>query len=63
MVDYYRAWANWKTATVVEQIYVRYVRGQTNDPRFANMGEWAPVLARTCRPGRRRAGTRAGAPR
>jgi aminoglycoside phosphotransferase (APT) family kinase protein len=46
MVDYYRAWANWKTATVVEQIYVRYVRGQTNDPRFANMGEWAPVLAR-----------------
>jgi aminoglycoside phosphotransferase (APT) family kinase protein len=46
MVDYYRAWANWKTATVVEQIYVRYVRGQTSDPRFANMGEWAPVLAR-----------------
>jgi len=44
--DYYRAWANWKTATVVEQIYVRYVRGQTSDPRFANMGEWAPVLAR-----------------
>ena len=46
MADYYRAWANWKTGTVVEQIYVRYVRGQTSDPRFANMGEWAPVLAR-----------------
>ena len=45
MADYYRAWANWKTATVVEQIYARYVRGQTSDPRFANMGEWAPVLA------------------
>lgn len=43
--DYYRAWANWKTATVVEQIYVRYVRGQTTDPRFATMGEYAPVLA------------------
>ena len=46
MADYYRAWANWKTATVVEQIYARYARGQTSDPRFANMGEWAPVLAR-----------------
>jgi aminoglycoside phosphotransferase (APT) family kinase protein len=44
--DLYRAWANWKTATVVEQIYVRYVRGQTTDPRFATMGEYAPVLAR-----------------
>jgi aminoglycoside phosphotransferase (APT) family kinase protein len=44
--DYYRAWANWKTATVVEQIYVRYVRGQTTDPRFATMGDYAPVLAR-----------------
>ncbi len=44
--DYYRAWANWKTATVVEQIYVRFVRGQTTDPRFETMGAHAPVLAR-----------------
>ncbi len=49
MADYYRAWANWKTATVVEQIYVRYVRGQTNDPRFA---AWAS--GRRCWRGRRR---------
>ena len=44
--DFYWAWAHWKNATVVEQIYVRYVRGQTSDPRFATMGTHAPVLAK-----------------
>ncbi|HWJ40476.1 MAG TPA: phosphotransferase family protein, partial [Candidatus Limnocylindrales bacterium] len=44
-MPYYWAWAHWKTATVVEQIYVRYVRGQTTDPRFALMGPMAPALA------------------
>ena len=44
-LDFYVAWAHWKNATVVEQIYVRYVRGQTSDPRFAMMGTNAPVLA------------------
>jgi hypothetical protein len=44
-IAYYWAWAHWKNATVVEQIYVRYVRGQTSDPRFAAMGTHAPALA------------------
>jgi aminoglycoside phosphotransferase (APT) family kinase protein len=44
---YYRAFALWKTATVVQQIYVRFVRGQTHDPRFGTMGVQPPVLART----------------
>jgi len=44
---YYRAFAHWKTATVVQQIYVRFVRGQTTDPRFGSMGAQPPVLART----------------
>jgi aminoglycoside phosphotransferase (APT) family kinase protein len=44
---YYRAWALWKTATVVQQIYVRFVRGQTHDPRFGRMGIQPPMLART----------------
>jgi aminoglycoside phosphotransferase (APT) family kinase protein len=44
-VGFYWAWAHWKTATVVEQIYVRYVRRQTTDPRFALMGSFAPALA------------------
>jgi len=46
-IDFYRAWAHWKTATVVQQIYVRFVRGQTSDPRFEAMGAHPPVLART----------------
>ena len=45
--DFYRAWAHWKTATVIQQIYVRFVRGQTSDPRFEAMGTHPPVLART----------------
>jgi aminoglycoside phosphotransferase (APT) family kinase protein len=46
-IDFYRAWALWKTATVVQQIYVRFVRGQTSDPRFESMGRQPPILART----------------
>jgi aminoglycoside phosphotransferase (APT) family kinase protein len=42
---FYRAWAHWKNATVVEQIYARFARGQTSDPRFALMGNQAPALA------------------
>lgn len=42
---FYQAWAHWKTATVGEQIYVRYVRGQTTDPRFALIGQSTPALA------------------
>src|SRR6266849_4138312 len=45
-IAFYRAWAHWKTATVVQQIYVRFVRGQTSDPRFESMGTHPPVLAR-----------------
>jgi aminoglycoside phosphotransferase (APT) family kinase protein len=45
-IDFYRAWALWKTSTVVQQIYVRFVRGQTSDPRFESMGKQPPVLAR-----------------
>jgi aminoglycoside phosphotransferase (APT) family kinase protein len=45
-IDFYRAWAHWKTATVLQQIYVRFVRGQTTDPRFERMGAHPPILAR-----------------
>jgi hypothetical protein len=57
---YYRAWALWKTATVVQQIYVRFVRGQTHDPRFGSMGVQPPVLARTAAEIVRRYGFRQG---
>ena len=45
-LDYFWAWAHWKRATVVEQIYARYARGQTTDPRFAAIGPFVPALAR-----------------
>ena len=42
---FYLSWALWKNATVVQQIYVRYVRGQTSDPRFATFAPHPPALA------------------
>jgi aminoglycoside phosphotransferase (APT) family kinase protein len=45
-IAYYWAWAHWKNATVVEQLYARYVKGGTTDPRFAAMSDQAPALAR-----------------
>ena len=44
-IAWYEAFALWKTAIVIQQIYVRYVRGQTRDPRFADRGARVPVLA------------------
>jgi aminoglycoside phosphotransferase (APT) family kinase protein len=45
-LPFYQAWAHWKSATVGEQIYARFVRGQTTDPRFAVMGKAPPALVR-----------------
>jgi len=45
-IAYYWAWAHWKNATVVEQLYARYAKGGTTDPRFAAMSDQAPALAR-----------------
>jgi len=42
--DWYEAFALWKTAVVLQQIYIRYRRGQTRDERFAAMPERIPVL-------------------
>lgn len=42
------AWATafglWKTAVVLQQIHIRYLRGQTADPRFAALGPRVPEL-------------------
>jgi aminoglycoside phosphotransferase (APT) family kinase protein len=35
-----------KIAVIVQQIYARYVRGHTRDPRFASLGDLVGVLAR-----------------
>lgn len=42
----YEVFAVFKLAVVIQQIYARYVRGQTDDPRFAGLGERVTTLAR-----------------
>ena len=42
---WFEAFALWKTVVVLQQIYIRYKRGQTQDERFAAMPERMPILA------------------
>jgi len=41
---WYEAFALWKTAVVLQQMYIRFIRGQTRDERFAALPERIPVL-------------------
>jgi aminoglycoside phosphotransferase (APT) family kinase protein len=41
----YEVFAVFKLAVVIQQIYARFVRGQTDDPRFAPLGERVASLA------------------
>lgn len=45
-ITLYEVFAVFKLAVVIQQIYARYVRGQTDDPRFASLGERVSMLAR-----------------
>jgi aminoglycoside phosphotransferase (APT) family kinase protein len=38
-VSWYEAFGLWKTAVVLQQIYIRFLRGQTDDQRFGYLGE------------------------
>lgn len=45
----YEVFAVFKLAVVIQQIYARFVRGQTDDPRFGALGEsvaWLAAVAR-----------------
>ena len=44
-IDWYVALALFRLAVILEQIYARYVRGQTSDERFAEFAPGAPLLA------------------
>ena len=44
-VAFYETFALYKVAVVVQQIYVRYARGQTQDARFATFGDRVVGLA------------------
>jgi aminoglycoside phosphotransferase (APT) family kinase protein len=41
---WYETFALWKTVVVLQQMYIRYKRGQTKDERFAAMPEHMPEL-------------------
>ncbi|MBI2152956.1 MAG: phosphotransferase family protein [Candidatus Rokubacteria bacterium] len=44
-IAFYEIFAIYKTAVVVQQIYIRWKRGQTKDERFAGMGPRVEALA------------------
>ncbi len=44
-INFYEGLALYRIAVIVEQIYARYVAGQTSDARFSGLGELVPVLA------------------
>ncbi|HLE39039.1 MAG TPA: phosphotransferase family protein [Acidimicrobiia bacterium] len=44
-VDWYRALGMFRIAVIVQQIYVRFLRGQTSDERFAGLGAVVAPLA------------------
>jgi aminoglycoside phosphotransferase (APT) family kinase protein len=44
-INFYESLALFRIAVIIEQIYARYVAGQTSDPRFADFESLAPLLA------------------
>jgi aminoglycoside phosphotransferase (APT) family kinase protein len=48
-IDWYHAFALWKIAVVLQQIYIRYLRGQTRDDRFRLLGGRVQALIRGAR--------------
>ena len=45
-INFYHALGLFRLTVIVAQIYIRYARGQTQDPRFAAMESMIPALAR-----------------
>ena len=44
-IRYYEGLALYRIAVIIEQIYARYVAGQTTDERFVRFEPLAPILA------------------
>ncbi|HTH03314.1 MAG TPA: phosphotransferase family protein [Vicinamibacterales bacterium] len=44
-LKFFEVFALFKVAVVIQQIYYRFVNGQTSDPRFANFGDRVTYLA------------------
>jgi aminoglycoside phosphotransferase (APT) family kinase protein len=45
-IRFYETFAIFKVAVVIQQIFYRYMHGQTDDPRFASFGDRVTYLAR-----------------
>jgi aminoglycoside phosphotransferase (APT) family kinase protein len=45
-LDWYLVFGAWKLAIILQQIYIRWIRGQTQDTRFADLDEGARHLLR-----------------
>lgn len=45
-IDWYVVFGTWKLGVVLQQIYIRWLRGQTADSRFEPLGEGARALFR-----------------
>ena len=45
-VAFYYVFGLYKLAVIIQQIYARYARGATSDPRFAGMNRMVAVLAK-----------------
>jgi aminoglycoside phosphotransferase (APT) family kinase protein len=48
-VRWYEAFATWKNAIIRQQLYVRYLRGESTDPRMVARGSAVPRLAERAR--------------
>ncbi len=46
-ISFYHALGVFRLTVIAQQIYIRYVRGQTKDERFAGLGQVVEVLAHT----------------
>lgn len=45
-VDWYLVFGSWKLGVILQQIYIRWLRGQTQDDRFGSLGDGARALFR-----------------
>jgi len=48
-IGWYEAFAVWKIAVITQQIYIRFLRGQTRDERFSVLGERVEQLVQIAR--------------
>lgn len=46
-IRWYEAFAQWKTATVCQQLHHRWKLGESSDPRMETIADMVPVLAQT----------------